>query len=79
MQDTFSKCMKGCVLYSKSKPSNRNLGLYMPLSIPSQPWESISMDFEGGLTSSRIGHDYLYVVVDRFNKMFNLMPCKKEG
>jgi hypothetical protein len=24
------------------------------------------------------GHDYLYVVVDRFNKMFILMPCKNQ-
>ena len=27
---------------------------------------------------SRMGHDYLYVVVDRFNKMCILMPCKKQ-
>ena len=26
----------------------------------------------------RKGHDYLYVVVNRFNKMFILMPCKKQ-
>ena len=36
------------------------------------------MDFVGGFPSSRIGHDYLYVVVDRFSKMCNLMPCKKK-
>ena len=27
---------------------------------------------------SRKGHDYLYVVVDRFSKMCILMPCKKQ-
>jgi hypothetical protein len=27
---------------------------------------------------SRIGHDYLYVIVDRFSKMCILMPCKKQ-
>jgi hypothetical protein len=26
---------------------------------------------------SRTVHDYLYVVVDRFNKMCILIPCKK--
>jgi hypothetical protein len=36
------------------------------------------MDFVGGLPMSRKGHDYLYVVVDRFNKMCILMPCKKQ-
>jgi hypothetical protein len=35
------------------------------------------MDFVGGLPMSKRGHDYLYVVVDRFNKMCILMPCKK--
>ena len=41
-------------------------------------WESISMDFVGGLPLSRKGHFYLYIVVDRFNKMCILMPCKKK-
>jgi hypothetical protein len=27
---------------------------------------------------SKRGHDYLYVVVDRFSKMCVLMPCKKK-
>jgi hypothetical protein len=36
------------------------------------------MDFVGGLPILKGGHDYLYVVVDRFNKMCILMPCKKQ-
>jgi hypothetical protein len=60
------------------KPSNRKLGLYMPLPVPSQPWESISMDFVGGFRCPGQGHDYLYVIVDRFSKMCILMPCKKQ-
>ena len=63
---------------STSKPSNRKLGLYTPLQIPSRPWESISMDFVGGFPMSRKGHDYLYVVVDRFSKMCILMPFVKQ-
>ena len=60
-----------------SNPSNRNLGLYTPLLVPSRPWESISMDFVGGLPMSRKQHDYIFVVVDRFSIMCILMPCKK--
>jgi len=70
--------MKGCSLCAVSKPSNRKLGLYTPLLVPSRSWEGVSMDFVGGFPLSKRGHDYLYVVVDRFNKMCILMPCKKK-
>ena len=74
----MTRYVKGYVMCSVSKPSNRKLGLYTPLPIPSFPWESVSMDFVGGLLLFRKGHDYLYVVVDRFSKMCILMPCKKQ-
>jgi hypothetical protein len=78
MNEIVSKYVKGCVMCATSEPRNKNLGLYMPLPIPSQPWKSISMDFVGGFFMSRTCHDYLYVVVDRFSKMCILMPCKKQ-
>ena len=78
MQETVAKYIRGCVMCATSKPSNRKLGLYTPLLVSSRPWESISMDFVGGLPMSRKGHDYLYVVVDRFSKMCILMPCNKQ-
>nr|GEX36062.1 hypothetical protein [Tanacetum cinerariifolium] len=62
---------------STSKPTNRKVGLYTPLPVPNRPWESISMDFVSGLPRTRIGNDYLFVVVDRFSKMVVLMLCKK--
>ena len=77
MVDSVSHFIRGCSLCATRKPSNRKLGLYTPFSVPSRPWESVSMDFVGGLPLSRKQHDYLYVVVDRFSKMCILMPCKK--
>ncbi|KAI5317368.1 hypothetical protein L3X38_037075 [Prunus dulcis] len=58
--DTFK------ALCNTSKPSNRKLGLYLLLPVPSRPWESISIDFLGGLPKTKFGNDYLFVVVDRF-------------
>ena len=78
MNDNMSKYVKGCVMCATSKPSNRKLGLHTPLSIPSRPWEIVSMDFVGGLPMSRKGHDYLYVGVDRFIKMCILMPFNNQ-
>jgi hypothetical protein len=78
MKAIVTKYVKGCVMCSTCNPTNRKLGLYSPLLVPSHPWESISMDFVGGLPMSKRGHDYLYVVVDRFRNMCILMPCKKQ-
>ena len=78
MIDSVSRFIKGCFFSVVGKPSNRKLGLYTPISVPSRPWESISMDFVGGLPLSRKVNDYWYVVVDRFNKMCIFMPCKKK-
>ena len=70
--------IRGLSLCVVSKPRDRKLGLYTPLHAPSHPWESVSMDFVGGLPMSKMNHDYIFVVVDRFNKMCILMPCKKK-
>ena len=77
MNETVSRYVRGCTMCAKSKPNNTKLGLYTPLPVPSHPWESVSMDFVIGLPKSRKGHDYLYVVVDRFSKMCILIHCNK--
>jgi hypothetical protein len=76
MKAIVTKYVKGCVMCSTYKPTNRKLGLYSPHTVPSHPWESISMDFVRDLPMTKGGHEYLYVVVDRFNNMCILMPCK---
>ena len=49
MLESVSRFIKGCSLCAVSKSINKKLGLYTPLLIPSRPWESVSMDFVGGL------------------------------
>jgi hypothetical protein len=78
MKAIVTKYVKGCVMCSTFNPTKRKYGLYSSVPIPSHPWESISMDFVGVLPMTKGGHDYLYVVVDRFSKMCILIPCKKQ-
>ena len=52
MIESVPRFIRGCSMCATSKPSNRKLGLYTPLPVPSRPWESVSMDFVGGLPMS---------------------------
>jgi hypothetical protein len=78
INESVSRYVRGCSLCATSKSRNQKLGFYTPLPVPYRPWESISMEFVGGLPMSKKNHDYLYVVVDRFSKMCILIPCKKK-
>jgi hypothetical protein len=78
MQEYVARHIRGCILCCTRKPNNMNQGLYHPLCVPTRPWEHISMDFVGGLPTTRKEHDYLFVVVDMLNKMCILVPCKNK-
>jgi hypothetical protein len=47
----------------------------MSLVVPNRPWESISMEFIGGVPITRKGHNYLFIVVDISTKCV-IIPCK---
>ena len=59
MKNILTRYVKDCVMCFVSNPSNRKLGLHTPLPISSHPWESVLMDFVGGLPLSRKSHDYV--------------------
>ena len=59
MIDSVSCFIRVFSMCASSKPSNRKRGLYTPLPVSSRPWESVSMEFLGGLPMSRKPHDYI--------------------
>jgi hypothetical protein len=66
-----------CTTYNKAKSQLNSHDLYIPLLVPSVPWEHISMDFILGFPRIKRGRDSIFVVVDHFSKMAHFIPCHK--
>ena len=79
VSDTKAYC-DTCVTCKRSKPSNQKpYRLLNPLSVPSEPWESIGIDFLGPLplSNNRDGnYDSITVVICLLTAMVELIPSR---
>jgi transposase InsO family protein len=66
-----------CMTCNEAMSRLNSHGLYMPLPVPSVPWEDISMDFILELPRTKRGRDSIFVVVDHFSNMTHFIPCHK--
>ena len=48
----------------------------MPLPLPEQPWDSVTMDLITDLPETSRGHNAVVTFVDRFSKMVHFCPFK---
>ena len=75
--DTKAFC-ETCMTCKRSKPNNKKpYGLLNPLNIPSEPWESIGVDFVGPLplSKNRDGEfDSITVVICLLTAMVEIIP-----
>ncbi|GJJ67911.1 hypothetical protein EMPS_00257 [Entomortierella parvispora] len=64
-----------CDLCQRNKPSlQQPAGLYMPLAIPGQRWDTVSMDFIVKLPKTARGYDAITVFVDKLSKQVHFCP-----
>ncbi len=57
--------------------TKKKYGLYRPLPIPSDPWESVSMDFMTQLPEWN-GMDVIFIVIDWFSKLVQMAPIEND-
>ena len=77
MRRDVKRICEWCVTCRQAKSKVQPHGIYILLSIPTEPWVDISMDFVLGLPRSKTARDSIFVVVDRFSKMAHFIPCHK--
>ena len=74
MKSNPKRHIKECEVCQRVKSETTTLtGLLQPLSIPSKPWEEVSMDFEVGLPKSQ-GYDLIMEVMDRLTEYVHFVP-----
>jgi hypothetical protein len=77
LRQDVGKYIRSYTAYTIVKPTIKKKGLYTPLPTFDMSWESISIDYMSGLSSTKRGNDCAFVVVDHFSKLAILATCKK--
>ncbi|GAU35775.1 hypothetical protein TSUD_61360 [Trifolium subterraneum] len=77
MKKEIAKYVYACLVCQKSKIEHQKpSGLLQPLFIPEWKWDSIAMDFVGGLPKTAKGNEVIWVVVDRLTKSAHFIVIK---
>jgi hypothetical protein len=81
IEDVKLYCSSCSVCAMSKTTTQKPYGLLNPLSVPTQPWQSIGIDFVGPLPASKNWHgtfDMILVIVDRLSSMVHLVPMKQK-
>ena len=77
MADDVATYVNTCLKCQMNKSSNKKpIGLLQPLSVPSQPWETVSWDFIVQLPKTKTGLDAIAVFVDKLTKLAYFVPMR---
>ncbi|GAU26517.1 hypothetical protein TSUD_361500 [Trifolium subterraneum] len=77
MKKEIAEYVYACLVCQKSKiEHHKPSGLLQPLFIPEWKWDSIAMDFVGGLPKTAKGNEVIWVIVDRLMKSAHFIAIK---
>ncbi|GBG81798.1 hypothetical protein CBR_g33978 [Chara braunii] len=80
MKNDCIEYVHSCKVCQRNKTTTRApLGLLIPLPIPDQPGDSVSIDFMDAGVKSRHGQSQVMVIVDRFSKYAIFVPLPSEA
>jgi len=69
--------VQGCEVSQRNKNLQRQpAGKLMPLPVPTEAWEAVSMNRITHLPKNAKGVTAIFVVVDKFTKLCHLAPCR---
>uniref|UniRef100_A0A803QVK0 Reverse transcriptase n=1 Tax=Cannabis sativa TaxID=3483 RepID=A0A803QVK0_CANSA len=78
MREDVVDYTRTCLVCQQDKVErHKTPGLLEPLSVPSRPWESVSLDFISGLPKTG-DLNAILVIVDRFSKYATFIPVSKQ-
>ncbi|CAH9146848.1 unnamed protein product [Cuscuta epithymum] len=78
MKKEVAEFVSRCLNCQKVKAERcKPKGLVQPLEVPTWKWNSISMDFVGGLPLTKSGKDKIWVIVDRLTKTARFIPMNE--
>ncbi|MCI48720.1 retrotransposon protein, partial [Trifolium medium] len=77
MKREISEFVYACLVCQKSKIEHQKpSGLLQPLFVPEWKWDSIAMDFVGGLHRTAKGNEMIWVIIDRLTKSAHFIAIK---
>lgn len=78
MKKEIAQFVARCLNCQKVKAERcKPKALVQPLDVPTWKWDSILMDFVGGLPRTKAGNDKVWVIVDRLTKIARFMAMNE--